>query len=118
MRSADAASQRVWWSVSRRRRGASGARLEVGEDGGDHPRLGFGAIAHRRGHDEAAMTRVRAKQAGKPHAVSSRTRHQGGEASHEVEWLDEIAGSDFELPKADPKGGGQDARNSSTCMCN
>ena len=158
-RTTDGSGQRVG-SVSRRRRGAGGAGLEVCQDGGDHPRVGDhgehakgraaarttaevdvehaaqtlrpghcaasgrrrrrGVIVHgcrhRRGHDEAAMARVRCEQPVKAHEMDSRTWHQSGQARDEVERLDEIAGSDFEPPKAGPKGEGQDARSNRTCV--
>ncbi len=43
--------------------------------------------------------------------IHPRFGHQCRQAGQEVERLDKIAGSDFEQPKADPKGVGQDARS-------
>ena len=40
--------------------------------------------------------------------------YQSCQPGQEVEWFDKIAGSDFEQPKAGPKGGAQDARNNIT----
>ena len=48
--------------------------------------------------------------------VDAWRRHQGGQSRHHVERLDKIAGSNFEQPKAGPKGGGQDARRSTTSV--
>ena len=58
------------------------------------------------------MAGVRGEDSVIPNEMTSRARHQRRQAREEVERLDEIAGSDFEPPKAGPKGGGQDARSS------
>ena len=46
--------------------------------------------------------------------IDARSRHQRRQPGNEVQKLDKIAGSDFVLPKADPKGGGQEARSNMT----
>ena len=42
--------------------------------------------------------------------------HQRYQSGNEVQRLDEIAGSDFEQPKAGPMSAGQDARSKITCV--
>ena len=58
--------------------------------------------------DAPWMARIQASQ------VDPRFRYQGCQAGNEVQWLDKIAGSDLEQPKAGPKGGGQEARSKIT----
>ena len=69
-------------------------------------------LGYRYRHDEAAVARVGGEDAVVAQQMASRARHQRRQAREEVERFDEIAGSDFEPPKAGPKGGGQDARSS------
>ena len=54
------------------------------------------------------MCRVKAGE------VDPRPGHQCGQPGDKIQRLDKIAGSDFEQPKAGPKGAGQDARSNIT----
>jgi len=61
---------------------ASGCRLLVGTL----------ARGRRRGHDEAAMARVRGKHAVETHEMGSRSWYQRGQAGDEVQWLEQNMG--------------------------
>jgi hypothetical protein len=73
--------------------------------------LGFGALPPFRRCHRGAVSTVGGQYALQARQIDPGLRHPGGESGDEVERLDQIAGSDFDQPKADPKGGGQDARS-------
>jgi len=68
--------------------------------------LGLGTTAASR-----AMTNRQDSRFARPQ-VARRVAHT--DVRHEIQRLDKIARSDFEQPKAGPKGGGQEARSNMT----
>jgi hypothetical protein len=61
-------------------------------------------------------TRLRRKHPVVAGQIHPRPRYQRRQPRHEVQRLDKIAGSNFEQPKAGPKGGGLEARSKMTCV--
>jgi hypothetical protein len=75
---------------------------------------GFATLAPLRRRHQRTVLAVRGEYAVKTCQIDSGFGHQGGQLGNEIHRLDKIAGSDFEQPKAGPKGGGQDARSNIT----
>ena len=69
----------------------------------------------RRGHPRTVFA-VGRKHPVETYQVDPRLGHQSRQPGNEVQRLDKIAGSDFEQPKAGPKGEEQGARSNMTCV--